>query len=96
MNLEADAACLLSEIEALALLSEAEPPVVTRIVFTPADMRARAWLIERCKTAGLSVRQDAVGKHVRALARFRYRCTGRWHSVPYRRDPQSGRELQRR
>ena len=61
MNLEADAACLLSEIEALALLSEAEPPVVTRIVFTPADMRARAWLIERCKTAGLSVRQDAVG-----------------------------------
>ena len=61
MNLEADAACLLSEIEALTLLSEAEPPVVTRIVFTPADMRARAWLIERCKTAGLSVRQDAVG-----------------------------------
>ena len=24
-------------------------------------MRARAWMIERCKAAGLSVRQDAIG-----------------------------------
>jgi N-carbamoyl-L-amino-acid hydrolase len=61
MNLEIDSARLLSEIEALALISEAEPPVVTRIVFTPADMRARAWLIERCKAAGLAVRHDAIG-----------------------------------
>jgi ureidoglycolate amidohydrolase len=61
MNLEIDSASLLSEIEALALISEAEPPVVTRIVFTPADMRARAWLIERCEAAGLAVRRDAVG-----------------------------------
>ncbi len=61
MNLEIDSARLLSEIEALALISEAEPPVVTRIVFTPADMRARAWLIDHCRTAGLAVRQDAVG-----------------------------------
>ena len=61
MNLEIDSDRLLSEIEALALISEAEPPVVTRIVFSSADMRARAWLIERCKVAGLVVRQDAVG-----------------------------------
>jgi N-carbamoyl-L-amino-acid hydrolase len=61
MNLEIDAAWLLSEIEELALISEAEPPVVTRIVFTEADMRARAWLIARCKEAGLEVRQDAIG-----------------------------------
>ncbi|HXX18262.1 MAG TPA: M20 family metallo-hydrolase [Candidatus Acidoferrum sp.] len=61
MKLEIDSARLSSEIEALALISEAEPPVVTRIVFTPADMRARGWMIERCKTAGLSVRQDAIG-----------------------------------
>jgi len=44
-NLEIDSARLLSEIEALALISEAEPPAVTRILFTPTDMRARAWLI---------------------------------------------------
>ncbi len=61
MNLEIDSACLLSEIEALALISEAAPPVVTRIVFTPADMRARAWLIDHCRAAGLAVRQDAAG-----------------------------------
>ena len=61
MNLEIDSARLLSEIEALGLISEAEPPVVTRVVFTPADMRARAWLIDHCRDAGLSVRQDAVG-----------------------------------
>jgi N-carbamoyl-L-amino-acid hydrolase len=61
MNLEVDSARLLSEIEALALISEVAPPVVTRIVFTPADMRARAWLIDHCRAAGLAVRQDAVG-----------------------------------
>jgi ureidoglycolate amidohydrolase len=61
LRIEIDAARLLSEIEALALISEADPPVVTRVVFTPADMRARAWLIDRCATAGLSVRQDPIG-----------------------------------
>jgi ureidoglycolate amidohydrolase len=61
MKLEIDSARLLSEIEELALVSEAAPPVVTRIVFTPADMRARAWLIERCGAAGLAVRRDAIG-----------------------------------
>jgi len=61
MNLQIDSDRLLSEIEALALISEAEPPVVTRIVFSPADMRARAWLIDHCGAAGLAVSQDAVG-----------------------------------
>jgi ureidoglycolate amidohydrolase len=61
MTLEIDSAQLHSEIEALALISEAAPPVVTRVVFTPADMRARAWLTERCEAAGLAVRRDAIG-----------------------------------
>jgi len=61
VNLEIDSTRLQFEIEELALISEAEPPVVTRVVFTPADLRARAWLIERCKSAGLAVRQDAIG-----------------------------------
>ena len=52
---------LLSEIEALALISEAEPPVVTRIVFTPSDLKARGWIKARCAEAGLTVREDAVG-----------------------------------
>jgi N-carbamoyl-L-amino-acid hydrolase len=61
MRIEIDRERLLSEIEALALISEADPPVVTRVVFTPADMRARAWLTDRCQAAGLSVRHDAIG-----------------------------------
>src|ERR1700758_2046754 len=52
---------LRSEIETLASFSDAEAPAVTRIVFTPTDLKARAWLKERCEDAGLSVRQDAVG-----------------------------------
>lgn len=61
MTLAIDSARLSSEIEALASISDAEPPAVTRIVFTPTDLKARAWLIERCKEAGLTVRQDAIG-----------------------------------
>src|SRR6202451_4120957 len=61
MTLAIDSARLSSEIEAHASISDAEPPAVTRIVFTPTDLKARAWMIERCKAAGLSVRQDAIG-----------------------------------
>ncbi len=61
MTLAIDSARLSSEIEALASISDAEPPAVTRIVFTPTDLKARAWLMERCKEAGLAVRQDAIG-----------------------------------
>jgi len=61
MNLALDPDQLHSEIEALAAISDAEPPAVTRIVFTPTDLRARAWLKERCEAAGLALRQDAIG-----------------------------------
>src|SRR6202167_147072 len=61
MEIKIDSTRLKDEIEALALISEAEPPVVTRIVFTDADMRARAWLVKHCEAAGLTVRRDAVG-----------------------------------
>ena len=52
---------LLSEIDSLASFSDAEAPAVTRIVFSPTDLKARAWMKARCEEAGLSVRQDAVG-----------------------------------
>ena len=61
MKLEIDQERLTKEIEELATISEAEPPAVTRIVFSPTDMKARAWLIARCEKAGLAVRQDAIG-----------------------------------
>ena len=50
VNLTIDSDRLSAEIDALAQISEAEPPVVTRIVFTPADMRARKWMIEYVRT----------------------------------------------
>jgi ureidoglycolate amidohydrolase len=61
MSITIDGNRLLSEIEALASFSDAEAPAVTRIVFTPTDLKARAWLKARCREAGLTVRQDAVG-----------------------------------
>ncbi len=61
MKIEINAARLTSEIEALASISEAPAPAVTRIVFTPADLRAREWLKARCVEAGLALRRDAIG-----------------------------------
>jgi N-carbamoyl-L-amino-acid hydrolase len=61
MNLEVDQQELLSEIEALAAISDAEAPAVTRIVFTPTDLKARAWLKVRCQEAALALREDAIG-----------------------------------
>jgi ureidoglycolate amidohydrolase len=61
MKLEVDRARLSSEIEALASISDAESPAVTRIVFTATDLKARAWLTARCEEAGLALRQDAIG-----------------------------------
>ena len=61
MKFEVDRNRLVAEIEELASISDAEPPAVTRIVFTPTDLKARAWLITRCEEAGLAVRQDPIG-----------------------------------
>jgi ureidoglycolate amidohydrolase len=61
VNLAINIERLSSEIDALASISEAEPPVVTRIVFTPADQKARAWLMSRCENDKLAIRQDAIG-----------------------------------
>jgi N-carbamoyl-L-amino-acid hydrolase len=61
MKLEVDGPGLSSEIEALASISDAVAPAVTRIVFTPTDLKARAWLKSRCEKAGLSVREDSTG-----------------------------------
>jgi ureidoglycolate amidohydrolase len=61
MNLEIDRKRLCTEIEDLAAISDAEPPAVTRIVFTPTDLKARAWLKAHYQEASLSVRQDPIG-----------------------------------
>ncbi|MGA7629754.1 MAG: M20 family metallo-hydrolase [Terriglobales bacterium] len=61
MKIEVDQRKLSSEIETLAAISDAEAPAVTRIVFTPTDLQARAWLKSRCEEAGLATREDPIG-----------------------------------
>jgi ureidoglycolate amidohydrolase len=52
---------LVDELRTLASISEAEPPVVTRVVFSDADVRARAYVRGLCADAGLSITEDAIG-----------------------------------
>ena len=52
---------LQGEIDELALISENPPPVVTRVLFGEADLRARAFVKKLCVEAGLKLREDAVG-----------------------------------
>jgi ureidoglycolate amidohydrolase len=61
MKLDVNRDRLSAEIAELASISDAAPPAVTRVVFTPTDLKARAWLIARCENAGLQVRQDPIG-----------------------------------
>ena len=52
---------LILELLSLGQISEAEPPVVTRVVFSEADMRGRAYVKSLCASAGLTIKQDAIG-----------------------------------
>ena len=61
MKIEVDEPRLISEIEALGSISDAEAPAVTRIVFSSADLKARAWLKILCEDASLALRQDSIG-----------------------------------
>jgi len=61
MNLKIDQDRLTAEIETLATFSDAEAPAVTRVVFTPTERKARLWVKDRSKDAGLVIRDDAIG-----------------------------------
>lgn len=58
---EIDGALLQRRIEELALITEAGPPVVTRVLFSDADLRGRALVRGLCEEAGLAVRVDEAG-----------------------------------
>jgi N-carbamoyl-L-amino-acid hydrolase len=65
IKIEIDATRLLDELNKLATFTSIEPSVegtaVTRVVFTPDDLRARAWLKSLAAAEGLVLREDAVG-----------------------------------
>jgi ureidoglycolate amidohydrolase len=67
MTLPINADRLLRDLHHLATLTDCPPSpdsnttAVTRIVFTPRDLQARAYITGLAQTAGFSVRIDAVG-----------------------------------
>jgi ureidoglycolate amidohydrolase len=61
MNLRIDQDGLSHELDELAAISERPSPVVTRIVFTDADLVGRAFIKRLCREANLAIREDAVG-----------------------------------
>jgi N-carbamoyl-L-amino-acid hydrolase len=60
-KIEVDVARVWDEIETLATFNEAEPPAVTRVVYTDQDLAARAFVKRLCAEAGLSIREDPLG-----------------------------------
>ncbi len=52
---------LARELDELGAISSEPSPVVTRVVFTEADVRARAFLKTLCAEANLDIREDAIG-----------------------------------
>ncbi|MCU1338423.1 MAG: amidase, hydantoinase/carbamoylase family [Bryobacterales bacterium] len=61
MQLKVEQTRLAEELDALGKTSEAPPPVVTRVVFTEADVRGREFVKRLCREAGLTIREDPVG-----------------------------------
>jgi N-carbamoyl-L-amino-acid hydrolase len=71
MHVSIDTDRLLSELHHLATITDCPPTseaslpaptqAVTRIVFTPRDLEARAWLTSLAEAAGFTVRVDAIG-----------------------------------
>jgi N-carbamoyl-L-amino-acid hydrolase len=61
ISLRVDAGRLQRHIDELAAISEAPAPVVTRVLFSEADLKGRAFVKALCRELGLSVREDAVG-----------------------------------
>lgn len=56
-----DSTRLQTEMDTLAAFSDAPAPAVTRVLFTPVELSARAYIKQLMADAGLTVREDAVG-----------------------------------
>ncbi len=52
---------LQGEIDALAAITEVDPPAVTRVIYSEQDFAAREQVKALCLAAGLELREDAVG-----------------------------------
>lgn len=61
MNLTIDQDKLSGELDRLGDISSEPAPVVTRVVFSDADLRGRRFVKDLCLEAGLEIREDPVG-----------------------------------
>ena len=52
---------LIAELDTLAGKSDAPYPAVTRVLYTDADLAARAYIKDLCANAALTVRDDPIG-----------------------------------
>ncbi|KFK31709.1 hypothetical protein AALP_AA6G148900 [Arabis alpina] len=60
-SLSVDAQGLQKQIDELSSFSDAPSPSVTRVLYTDEDVKARSYVKNLMKLAGLSVREDGVG-----------------------------------
>ncbi|HXQ80800.1 MAG TPA: M20 family metallo-hydrolase [Opitutaceae bacterium] len=61
LRITIDGAGLGRRLGELALISEAPAPVVTRVLFSEADVRGREYVRRAAREAGLAVREDPIG-----------------------------------
>src|SRR3954464_1967210 len=61
IQLQINSSRLQQQIDDLAAISEVPAPVVTRVLFSEADLRGRAFVKNICSGLNLSIREDAVG-----------------------------------
>jgi ureidoglycolate amidohydrolase len=65
MPIQIDLTRLQQELQTLATITSIEQPTegtaVTRIIFSPDDLRARDWLKDLATAEGFTIREDAVG-----------------------------------
>lgn len=61
LRLDIDSIQLQRSIDELARISDAEPPAVTRVLFSDADQKAHQWLASHAQAGTLRWRRDGVG-----------------------------------
>jgi N-carbamoyl-L-amino-acid hydrolase len=60
-EIQVDISRLITELAELAEYSDAEPPAVTRVLFTEPDLKARKFFKGLFAEAGLTIREDPLG-----------------------------------
>ena len=88
MKLDIDQERLANELDALGAISQEAPPVVTRVVFTEADIRGREFVKKLLPRNWPHRSRGCRREHIRALDGRRPSACARGHRLAHRRDSQ--------